>query len=137
MKKPFLFTACGWRAPLRSLVTVACGLAIACSSTDPELVAQRQPSTPDSAGPAAPGPSTPGPDTADPSPVFGSPGEEIPVSTPPDDGPGATETNWLTPPCGKQRPDAGAIDGTADAGAPKPGTDAGATGDRCVSPEAP
>ena len=138
MKKPFLFAGRVWRAPFRSPVAWVCGLAIACSSTDPELVAQTQPSTPDNAGPAAPGPSTPGPDMADPSSVFGSPGEEIPVSAPPEnDDPGATETNWLTLPCGKQRPDAGGVDSAADAGAPELGADAGATGARCISPEAP
>jgi len=138
MKKPFLCAGCRWRALFRSLVALACGLTVACSSTDPELVAQTQPSTPDNAGPAAPGPSTPGPDMADPNPVFGSPGEVVPVSAPPEnDGPGATETNWLTPPCGKQRPDAGGADSAADAGAPELGADAGATGDRCISPETP
>jgi hypothetical protein len=126
MKKPFLFAGRRSRAPFHSPVALVFGLAIACSSTDPERVAQTQPSTP--AGPAAPGPSIPGPGMTDPSPV----------SAPPEnDGPGATETNWLTPPCGKQRPDAGAVEGAADAGAPDLGADAGAAGDRCISPEAP
>jgi hypothetical protein len=137
MKKPFLLASCRRCAPRRSLPALLCGFVIACSSTDPELVAQTQPSTPDTSGPAAPGPSPPGPDTPEPVTVLGSPGDEIPVSAPPEnDGPGATETNWLTLPCGKQRPDAGGADGAADAGAPEPGVDAGATGDRC-SPEAP
>lgn len=138
MKKPFLYAGPRRRAPSRSFATLLCGLAFACSSSDPDLVAQTQPSTPGNAGPSAPGPSTPGPEAPDPSTVFESPGGEVPVSVPPEnDGPGATETNWLTLPCGKQRPDAGTADGGADAAAPDPGADAGASGDRCVPPDAP
>lgn len=98
-----------------------------CSSDETPAGLQVQPSQP--GGPVAPlggGSSTPGD-------IDGLPGPE-PTSAPPDDdGPGATETNFLTPPCradgdcpGGRRcvNDARAAAGL-DAGAPSDADDAG------------
>lgn len=138
MKKPLLGAVRRRLSPVFARVALASGLALACSTNDPDWVAQAQPSTPDTSAPGTPGPTLPGPATPDPGPVVvvDAPGEEIPVSSPPEnDGPGATETNWITPPCGKLPADAGVADGgVVDAGVPELGADAGATGARCTSP---
>jgi hypothetical protein len=110
-----------------------------CSSSEPPAALQVQPSQP--GGPLAPGPLVGGPPA--PGDGDGLPGPE-PTSAPPDnEGPGATETNFLTPPCradgdcpdGRRcvvgaraaaLPDAGA---PADAGASADAGDAGAADD--------
>jgi hypothetical protein len=105
-------------------------LGAACASGDQRLSDAAQPSMP---GMAAPGT------------VFGLPGdgsEGTPASTPPvNDGPGATETNFLTPPCGdgsRLIPDAGSADAGEDgavsggllaAGGPAAGAGGSAAGD--------
>lgn len=113
-----------------------------CSSGEPPSL-QVQPSTP--GGPAAPGGESSTPDGTD---TYGSPGPD-PVSVPPEnDGPGATETNFLTPPCrqdsdcpdgrrcvGGARP-AGADGGAADAGDAGLASDAGVGLGFCEPPDA-
>lgn len=101
-------------------------------------MSQVQPSTP--SGPAAPGvvAGEPAPEGTD---TYGLPGSPEPVSTPPEsDGPGATETNFITPPCHKDSdcPDGrrcvgeARVAAPADAGAAPNAADAGLASDAGV-----
>jgi hypothetical protein len=109
---------------------LACG---GCSSSEPPATLQVQPSMPS-------GPGAPAGDPLTPDGTYGLPGPE-PMSTPPEEeGPGATETNFLTPPCRQDsdcngrrcivgarvasEPDGGAAVDADDAG---PASDAGVT----------
>lgn len=80
------------------------------------------------------GPAAPAGEPSTPDGTYGLPGPE-PVSTPPEnDGPGATETNFLTPPCRTDSDCNGrrCIIGArtaADAGAPAEAADAGLASD--------
>ena len=130
MKFPPLFLGLprrgAWFGPFAALALVCA----ACSSSEPPATLQVQPSMPS-------GPPAPSGEPATPDGTYGLPGPE-PMSTPPEnDGPGATETNFLTPPC-RQDSDcngrrciggarvAGAADGGAtDAGDAGPASDAG------------
>jgi hypothetical protein len=109
-----------------------------CSSNDTVEV---QPSAP--GGPSAPGSPAGSPPPPDNTDTYGLPGPE-PVSDPPEnDGPGATETNFLTPPCrlDSDCPDArrciagarvlGQRDAGADAGDAGLASDAGIEVGRC------
>ena len=124
MKLPLPFPGRRLREPLLCLILALSVLGVSCADpVRPELVDMAStPRGPVPAGtPAAP----------EPGAVFGAPGDGISVSTPVEnDGPGATETNFLTPPCGggsRLIPDAGASDAgaPADAGAPDSPADAG------------
>jgi hypothetical protein len=136
MKTPLPSLLGGRRsAPHRWLIAALCLVAAACASSDPPLTDRAQPAATDSTV-ADPGSAIPG----EPEPggsVFGSPGEEMPASSPPEnDGPGATETNFITPPCGadgsRQIPDAGIAGGGAeDAGVPDAVADGGAARKPC------
>ena len=119
------------RAPLVWFFMALGALGTGCSEpVRPELAESASPATPRGAAPGAGGPVV-----AEPGMVFGAPGEDgMSVSTPVEnDGPGATETNFLTPPCGadgsRRFPDAGGSDAGApeSAGAPDSPPDAGAT----------
>jgi hypothetical protein len=109
-------------------------LGAACASDDPRLSDVAQPSVP-------------GPGQAQPGTVFGLPGdgsEGAPASSPPvNDGPGATETNFFTPPCGvdglRLVPDGGASDAGGREGSASSGEllDAGAVGSAMADAPAP
>jgi hypothetical protein len=121
MKLPLHLLGRRRRALLVLIISASSALGVGCSEpAQPELVDMGLPAMPAGPVPAAPGT------------VFGAPGDGISVSTPiENDGPGATETNFLTPPCGgdgsRLIPDAGTPrDGAlSDAGAPQNPADAG------------
>jgi hypothetical protein len=134
MKIPPLFRGLQHRAATFGLFAALTLLCAGCSSSEAPSQLQAQPSTPS-------GPFTPlGGEPSTPDGTDGLPGPE-PMSTPPEsDGPGATETNFLTPPC---RQDSDCNDGrrcilparaAADAGAATADAgDAGLASDAGVS----
>jgi hypothetical protein len=82
--------------PRRWLVLVLPVLFLGCASTEPQLTDMAQPALP-----GAVGTPTPTPPAGEEPTTYGAPGAD-PVSVPVEnDGPGATETNFLTPPCSK------------------------------------
>jgi hypothetical protein len=128
MKRPLHVHGQRRRTPLAWLLVVLSALGNGCSQpVEPELMDSESPSTPRGAAPGAGGPVV-----AEPGAVFGAPADDgMAVSTPVEnDGPGATETNFLTPPCGadgsRRLPDAGGAGAPADAGVPVSPADAGA-----------
>lgn len=142
MKFPPLFLVLLRRWGSLGLFAALALVGAGCSSNESPATLQVQPSMP--SGPAGPGePSTP-------DGTYGLPGPE-PMSTPPEnDGPGATETNFLTPPCrqdsdcngrrcifgarGAGEADAGAA--SADAGDAGRASDAGVDLGFCERPDA-
>lgn len=118
----------------RAWSALVCALAIGvgCSSDEPAFELQAAPSSPGSPSVfvADPGgaPAPAGEDVSEPPPVA------VPLSAPPaEEEPDATETNFLTPPCGKHGADAIADAGVSDAGAAA--ADAGVTGDAGAPPD--
>jgi hypothetical protein len=142
------------RVPRRWLVLVLPVLFLGCASTEPQVTDTAQPALPGAVG--TPTPTLP---AGEEPTTYGVPGAD-PVSVPVEnDGPGATETNFLTPPCGKdsdcgdgrrcvaggaRKTAAGAADGGLDgadggedAGASSaPPDDAGTTIGRCQANDA-
>jgi hypothetical protein len=93
MKFPPLFRGLQHRGATFGLFAALTLLCARCSSSESPTQLQAQPSTPS-------GPSSPlGGESSTPDGTYGLPGPE-PMSAPPEDEePGATETNFLTPPC--------------------------------------